>query len=710
MKKKARKVVSRGMLKRYIASLLTVITFITAIPLSNLMTADAYDWYNGERVYNGDDLYKTSNPEYYSSTEVYIDLNGGSPDGNVTLYYRRDRAVDNNLSTDYQWGNGENEIVRDKENILHYKVVWDTDSPKYNEWFTVHYDCVGAANYWMVYNPTREGCTFKGWSIDYQGDIAEEDNKGEFSYLWASCYCTKVVFTAIWERNVSNMTVSWDSGVDYVSANGYDSDYDFTFSGQNHDFPYDSTLQLNAHIKDGYSIIGFQEDAVSPGFIWTDWWTNEDYPGVVFDSWSMSDNRSIRVLTKTTLSFSYDDGFTNSSHTETVDTDSVYKDYPKFKENYELDYVEDLDTGDKWYTYDGRDSKGSYMSWTAYRPRRIKYHSKLIESAKMTLNLDQNGATTKGTERVDVYHNMKISDVTIPKKEYTATFFDGNKKVHDDIINRFKFLGYWNDEEGLVHTNITSKFRDYYRPGSIGSTSTTVTGGATYEGTSTYPVTESGNKVTTTVYAGSGDYSSANFRLDCYGFKGYVMVSYNGGSDSGESWYVEASTDDESGKEIYSGYDFSADGYGYIYVNDWIEIFVSGDSNDWWTDISVMSVDMTTLKKGYWYDENGKGLINYPLYRNHTIKAVWSGDDIRLPEASAKEGYEFVGWRTEDAKLMTADWGNDDEDYLDCKNNFNGDVAAWFKASREGNAENDFAEGRYLVPNSYYLNDDYQMI
>lgn len=193
-------------------------------------------------------------------------------------------------------------------------------------------------------------------------------------------------------------------------------------------------------------------------------------------------------------------------------------------------------------------------------------------------------------------------------------------------------------------------------------------------------MTESGNKVTTTVYAGSGDYSDVNFRLDCYGYEGYVMVSYNGGSDSGESWYVEASTEDESGKEIYSGYDFSADGYGYIYVKDWIEIFVSGDSNDWWTDISVVSVDMTTLKKGYWYDENGKGLINYPLNRNHTIKAVWSSGDITLPEAPAKEGYEFVGWRTEDAKLMTADYkkADDDEDYNDCMNKFNGDVATWY--------------------------------
>jgi uncharacterized repeat protein (TIGR02543 family) len=684
MLKRVIKAEPENVLRRYLAMLLTVVTFITAIPLSNLMTAKAVDEYN------------------YSLT-VTIDLDGGECDD---IYYKSNVDRDGCGYSGGQWVDklGIGKTFLDRTSTPHTVIGRGADTPCEGT-FTVRADAVGITPHVVISTPTRDGYTFEGW--DTNTDTREYD--GDTAFEVGAYAPDNITITATWSKNepdTSNMTISWDSGVDYVGADGYSSDYDFTFSGQDHNFPTGSTLQLNAHIKDGYSIVGFQEDAVSPGFIWNDYWTNANYPGVIFDSWSMNSNRSIKVLTKTTLSFSYDDGFTNSSHTETVNTDSAYKDYPKFKENYELDYVEDLDTGDKWYSYDGKDSKGSYTSWTAYKPRRIRYHSKLAEGAKLTLNLDQNGATTKGTERVDVYHNIKISDVTIPKKEYTATFFDGNKKVHDDIIDKFKFLGYRNDEEGLIHTNTTSKFRDYYRPGSIGSTSTTVTGNATYEGTSTYPVTESGNKVTTTVYAGSGDYSDVNFRLDCYGYEGYVMVSYNGGSDSGESWYVEASTEDESSKEIYSGYDFSADGYGYIYVKDWIEIFVSGDSNDWWTDISVVSVDMTTLKKGYWYDENGKGLINYPLNRNHTIKAVWSGGDITLPEAPAKEGYTFVGWRTEDAKLQTANWSNDDEDYLDCKNNYGGDVAKWFKASREGKAQNDFATNYYLVPNSYYLNDE----
>ncbi len=502
------------------------------------------------------------------------------------------------------------------------------------------------------------------------------------------------------------MTLSWDSGVDYVGANDYSEDYDFSYNGQDHDFPSNTTLQTNVHLKDGFEMYQFKEgDTIWDNSDGKDWWDNSDYPGVRFATWSMYGNRSIQILTNTTFSFEYDEGFENAAHTETVQTDKKYYDYPKLKQNYELDYVEDVNTKEKWYVYDGKDSKGSYFYWTASKPRKLKYHSKKSEDAKKELNLEQNDATTKGTERVTVYQGEKIDDITIPKREYTATFFDGNKKVCSDIINKFKFLGYWNDTEGMIHTNTTSSFKDNYRPGSIGSTNTTVSGGATYEGTTTNPFYASGKNLKTTVYAGSSDTSSVRFRLDCYGFEGYVMISYKGGSDNGESWQIEAESEDDN-TTVYSGYDQSAEGYGYIYIKDWVEIEAVGDTSDWWTDISVVSVNMTTIKKGYWYDENGKGLINYPLDRNHTIHAKWDGDDITLPNAPAKEGYTFVGWRTEDATLQTADWGNQDSDYLDCKNNYGGDVAKWFKASREGKAENDFAENYYLVPGSYYLNDN----
>ena len=675
MLKRAIKAKPENVLRRYLAMLLTVVTFITAIPLSNLMAAKAVDEYN------------------YSIT-VTIDLNGGDSED---IYYKSNVDRDGCGYSEGQWVDklGIGKTFLDREGAEHTVIGRGADTPCEGT-FTVRADAVGITPYVVISTPTRDGYTFAGW--DTNTDTKEYDSDTAFE---VGAYAPdEVTITATWERNANSMTISWDSGVDYVSVDNYSSDYNYTTAGQSHDFGTGDTIITKAHLKSGYNMVGFQEGSK----IWTDFSPKTKYQSEYSDSWTMDGNRSVKVITETTLSFEYDSGFETSAHTETVQTDTYYKDYPKLKKNYVIDYIEELGTDNKWYTYDGRDSNGSYTNWSAYKPRKIKYHSKLSEDAKKELNLEQNDATTKGTERVTVYQGMKISDITIPKREYTATFFDGNTKVHSDIINKFKFLGYWNDTEGRIHTNTTSDFKNNYRPGDIGSTNTTIDGGATYDGTTTYPFYASDKKLTTTVYAGSSDYSSARFRLDCYGFEGYVMVSYRGGSDNGESWQIEAESEDNNAT-VYSGYDKSAEGYSYIYIKDWIEIEACGDTSDWWTDISVVSIDTTTLKKGYWYDANGKGLINYPLGRNHTVHARWDGNDITLPEAPAKEGYTFIGWRTEDAKLQTANWSNDNKNYLDCKNNYGGDVAKWLKASREGKTEYG-GEYMYLVPDSYYLNNE----
>ncbi len=657
----------RNRFKRFFTMVLAIVTFFTSIPLSNLTfsKADSAVANNGEE----DDYY----------IYVTIDLDGGTTDD---IYYMSQVDRDGNGYSYGQWVSkfGAGKTFLDKHGKKHTVAGRGADDPCEGS-FVVRADAIGVTPHIVIENPTREGYTFAGW--DTNASVNKYYDSDAFD---VGCWNPgSITITALWKRDTANMTVYYDSGVEYVGSDGYSDDYDFTYSGQDHNFPLNSTLQTNVHLKDGFNMVGFQEGSK----IWTDWKTNPDYPNVYFDSWSMNTNRSLKVITNTTLSFEYDEGYENTAHTETVQTDDKYYDYPKLKQSYELDYVEDLDTGDKWYTYDGKDKNGSYIYWTANRPRRIKYHSKLKESAKNTLDLDQNGATTKGTERVDVYQGVKIDDITIPKREYTATFFDGNKKVHDDIINKFKFLGYWNNFEGLTHANITSDFKDNYK----GNSSESTNGGAYYDDFYTR-----NNKVSTTVYAGSSDTSYATFRLNCSGFEGYVMISYRGGSDDSTEWYVDASSTEAEGDSIYFGDDINAEGYGYIYIKDWVEITVSGYGSNWWSDISVESVNMITLSKGYWYDENGKGLINYPLSRNHTITAKWSGDNIILPEAPAKEGYTFVGWRTEDAKLQTVNWSNDDEDYLDCKTKYNGDVAAWFKA--------EYSDYAYLVPNSYYLNDE----
>ena len=668
----------RNRFKRFFTMVLAIVTFFTSIPLSNLTFTKA----NSAVANNGS--------EYNYYIYVTIDLDGGTADD---IFYRSqvDRSGAGYSAGQWVRNFGIGQTFLDKHGVKHTVAGRGADDPGEGD-FIVRADAVGVTPHIVIENPTREGYTFAGW--DTNATVNKYYDSDAFD---VGCWNPgSITITALWKRDTANMTVYYDSGVKYVGSADYSDDYDFTYSGQDHNFPLNSTLQTNVHLKDGFNMVGFQEGSK----LWTDFSPKTKYQSEYSDSWTMNTNRSIKVITETTLSFEYDEGYENTAHTETVQTDTKYYDYPKLKQSYELDYVEDLDNGDKWYTYDGKDKNGSYIYWTANRPRRVKYHSKLKESAKNTLNLDQNGATTKGTERVDVYQGVKIDDITIPKKEYTATFFDGNKKVHDDIINKFKFLGYWNDFEGLTHANITSDFKDNYK----GNTSELTNGGATYD-----DFYAKNNEVLTTVYAGvyagSSDTSYATFRLNCSGFEGYVMISYRGGSDDSKRWYVDASSAEDYGVSIYSGNDILTEGYSYIYVKDWVEITVSGYGSNWWSDISVESVNMITLSKGYWYDENGKGLINYPLSRNHTIHAKWRGDNIILPEAPEKDGYTFVGWRTEDAKLMTYEWDNTDSRYLDCKNNYGGDVAKWFKASREGKTNYD-VEHMYLVPNSYYLNDE----
>lgn len=698
MKERLKKLTSKGMLKRYLAMFLTIITVIMTVPLSNLVSVNAGV---KDRTF-----YFTFDP---SGSDSYI--------ADTWVFWDEDL-------TDIAEAEKYETVCKSAWLLI---ATWDTAHENYSESKDISWS--GSGNYYMAKGDYYNATPFIRIIIDtpagYHLKSVRDANGSKMAYYYdggntvvAECGLYVGDWTEVgnaesrpnksvsnitleWERDTYSMTMNWDSGVDYVSVDNYSSDYNYTTAGQSHDFGTGDTITTKAHLKSGYNMVGFQEGSK----IWTDFSPKTKYQSEYSDSWTMDGNRSVKVITETTLSYEYDSGFENSAHTETVQTDTYYKDYPKLKKNYVIDYIEELGTDNKWYACDGRDSNGSYTNWSAYKPRKIKYHSKLSEDAKKELNLEQNDATTKGTERVTVYQGMKISDITIPKREYTATFFDGNTKVHSDIINKFKFLGYWNDTEGLIHTNTTSDFKNNYRPGDIGSTNTTIDGGATYDGTTTYPFYASDKKLTTTVYAGNSDYSSARFRLDCYGFEGYVMVSYRGGSDNGESWQIEAESEDDN-TTVYSGYDKSAEGYNYIYIKDWIEIEACGDTSDWWTDISVVSIDTTTLKKGYWYDENGKGLINYPLGRNHTVHARWDSNDITLPEAPAKEGYTFVGWRTEDAKLQTVNWSNDNKNYLDCKNNYGGDVAKWFKASREGKAQNDFATNYYLVPNSYYLNDE----
>ena len=256
-------------LRRYLVMLLTVVTFI---PVSNLVTAKAVD-------------------EHNYSLNVTIDLNGGD---STEIFYMSNVDRTGCGYTGGQWVQklGIGKTFLDRHGSANTIQNRGADSPCVGS-FTVRADAVGITPYVVVSTPTRSGYTFTGWSTN----TGTAEYGGNTAFEIGAYAPDNITITATWSRNepdTASMTVSWDSGVSYVGADGYSSDYDFTYSGQSHNFPYNSRLQTNVHLKDGYSIVGFQEGST----LWTDYWTNADYPGIVFDSWGMYDNRSIKVITK----------------------------------------------------------------------------------------------------------------------------------------------------------------------------------------------------------------------------------------------------------------------------------------------------------------------------------------------------------------------------------------------------------------------------
>ena len=256
-------------LRRYLVMLLTVVTFI---PVSNLVTAKAVD-------------------EHNYSLNVTIDLNGGD---STEIFYMSNVDRTGCGYTGGQWVQelGIGKTFLDRHGSANTIQNRGADSPCVGS-FTVRADAVGITPYVVVSTPTRSGYTFTGWSTN----TGTAEYGGNTAFEIGAYAPDNITITATWSRNepdTASMTVSWDSGVSYVGADGYSSDYDFTYSGQSHNFPYNSRLQTNVHLKDGYSIVVFQEGST----LWTEYCTNADYPGIVFDSWGMYDNRSIKVITK----------------------------------------------------------------------------------------------------------------------------------------------------------------------------------------------------------------------------------------------------------------------------------------------------------------------------------------------------------------------------------------------------------------------------
>lgn len=352
----------------------------------------------------------------------------------------------------FNWGLLIGETVIDRTGSEHKVKDHGADTPCFGT-FTFNGDAIGVTPYVLIAEPTRDGYIFSGWSVSIDGIEIRTDiqtgytafNIGPYSTdgSWNSSHFSIV---ANWEPIMNSMTISWDSGVNYVTID--DNSVTYSTSGESHSFPCNTGIQTNAYIKDGYDIIGFQEDAVASGFVWTDWWKDGNYPGVVFDSWYMDRSRSIKVLTNTTFAAEFDDGFENANYSKTVQTDSTQKDYIKLKDGYEFDYVEDND-GNKWYDYDGSDESGNYCSWKAYKPRTVTYHSKKANAAyTIRVNPYLPSEFTTAPVYSAIYNgnsNSIVEDdgwVKDSQNRYTKTFTYDQREYLPAMSSFYKYTGY----------------------------------------------------------------------------------------------------------------------------------------------------------------------------------------------------------------------------------------------------------------------------
>lgn len=263
MKKKAKKAVSKSMLRRYLAGLLTVITFLTAIPLSNLAIAKAVDEKN------------------YSHT-ININLDGGS---SSDIFYMSNVDRTGCGYTQGQWVDwlGIGKTFLDRTLAEHTVENRNADNPCEGT-FTIRADAVGITPHVVIITPTRDGYTFTGWSTN----TGTADYDGNTAFEIGAYAPDNITITATWSRDSYALDTDWDEGINYIYQEG-----GISYEGKVGYYTPGSTATTKINMKPGYEFAYYTED---DEYYSNHVWTDADANGT--DTWNMFGNRHVTAHTR----------------------------------------------------------------------------------------------------------------------------------------------------------------------------------------------------------------------------------------------------------------------------------------------------------------------------------------------------------------------------------------------------------------------------
>lgn len=290
----------------------------------------------------------------------------------------------------------------------------------------------------------------------------------------------------------------------------------------------------------------------------------------------------------------------------------------------------------------------------------VHMQSKYNEGAKNTITFDPKDPTEKGTDKVIAITDEDLPSITIPKKEYTATFYDGNTKVHDDIVNKWKFKGYYSIENGNKKYWYNEKGEGLIKCPKVGSVTLTADWEYQYfkmpDASAKKGYTFKGwrEENTNSILAVNEEtYLSKNTKYNVYYTPDTYTVSYNANGGTGsmgsntatyDSTYTTASNGFSRTGYNFTGWNTRADGNGTSYAaNVSFTYRYAGNITLYaqWTPVTyTVSCNL-----------NGGTINGSNSYsRNYTVET----DSFTLPKP-VRTGYTFTGWTGSNGSIPQAD-------------------------------------------------------